>query len=43
MQLFGCPSTWSARAHPFYSSKLSLLLAGRWHVERLGSAVLKGL
>ena len=29
LQLFGCPSTWSARALAFYGSKLSLLLAGR--------------
>ena len=29
MQLFGCPSTWSAPARAFYGSKLSLLLAGR--------------
>jgi len=28
MQLFGCPSTWSAPARAFYGSKLSLLLAG---------------
>ncbi len=28
MQLFGCPSTWSAWARAFYGSKLSLLLAG---------------
>ncbi len=29
MQLFGCPSTWSAPARAFYGSKLSLLLDGR--------------
>jgi len=28
MQLFGWPSTWSAPAHAFYGSKLSLPLAG---------------
>ena len=29
LQLFGCPSTWSASARAFYGLKLSLLLAGR--------------
>ena len=29
LQLFGCPSTWSAPARAFYGSKPSLLLAER--------------
>ena len=43
LQLFGCPSTWSARAHAFYEFKTQFTAGWAVHVGLLGSRVLKGL
>ena len=43
LQLFGCPSTWSARAHAFYEFKTQFTAGWAVHVGLLSSRVLKGL
>ena len=43
MQLFGCPSTLSARARAFYEFKTQFTAGRAVHVGVLGSAVLNGL
>ena len=43
LQLFGCPSTWSAPAHAFYGFKTQFTAGRAVRVGLLGSAVLSGL
>ena len=43
LQLFGCPSTWSASARAFYGFKTKFTAGRAVRVGLLGSAVLKGL
>ena len=43
LQLFGCPSTWSAPAHAFYGFKTQFTAGRAVRVGLLGSRVLKGL
>ena len=43
LQLFGCPSTWSARARAFYGFKSQFTAGRAVRVGLLGSRVLKGL
>ena len=43
LQLFGCPSTWSAPARAFYGFKTQFTLRRAVRVGLLGSRVLWGL